>query len=260
MSWRGSSPTSGIPTPIRSSTNLYAVPPWGGVVLPAAFGPGARRRDPPPAPAAALWSGGHPAARLGPAQGGAYGYRGMRPAAPVPGPALFRGRSACGPPGRWPPAPLRLRAAPRAAGPGRRGFGVVGPVGPARRYPPRWTRSPSARSCRAGRPAVALRRARVPPVGAAPPGALGGGAPGRGARAGRRRPQAAWVGVAAPRGRPAPVSVFLLRVPLPPLGRGPVYKKREKSGEKRRKQTKIVAKTAHQRYNRGVQNRMPRTP
>lgn len=63
----------------RSSTNLYAVPPWGGVVLPAAFGPGARRRDPPPAPAAALWSGGHPAARLGPAQGGAYGYRGMRP-------------------------------------------------------------------------------------------------------------------------------------------------------------------------------------
>lgn len=160
-------------------------------MLPAAFGPGARRRDPPPAPAAALWSGGHPAARLGPAQGGAYGYRGMRPAAPVPGPALFRGRSACGPPGRWPPAPLRLRAAPRAAGPGLRGFGVVGPSGPARRYPPRWTRSPSARSCRAGRPAVALRRARVPPVGAAPPGALGGGAPGRGARAVRRRPQAA---------------------------------------------------------------------
>lgn len=152
-----------IPTPRRSSTNPYAVPPWGGVVLPAAFGPGARRRDPPPAPAAALWSGGHPAARLGPAQGGAYGYRGMRPAAPVPGPALFRGRSACGPPGRWPPAPLRLRAAPRAAGPGLRGFGVVGPSGPARRYPPRWTRSPSARSCRAGRPAVALRRARAAP-------------------------------------------------------------------------------------------------
>ena len=202
-------------------------------MLPAAFGPGARRRDPPPAPAAALWSGGHPAARLGPAQGAAYGYRGMRPAAPVPGPALFRGRSACGPPGRWPPAPLRLRAAPRAAGPGLRGFGVVGPSGPARRYPPRWTRSPSARSCRAGRPAVALRRARVPPVGAAPPGALGGGAPGRGARAVRRRPRAAWVGVAAPRGRPAPC--FCVPAAGSVRGVGPggqKYRKRCKNGRK----------------------------
>lgn len=235
MSWRGCSSTSGTQTPIRSSTNLYAVPPWGGVVLPAAFGPGARRRDPPPAPAAALWSGGHPAARLGPAQGVAYGYRGMRPAAPVPGPALFRGRSACGPPGRWPPAPLRLRAAPRAAGPGRRGFGVVGPVGPARRYPPRWTRSPSARSCRAGRPAVALRRARVPPVGAAPPGALGGGAPGRGARAVRRRPQAAWCGVAAPRGRPAPCFCVPAAGSSPSAGPGASV---QKTHEKQRKRAK----------------------
>lgn len=175
-------------------------------MLPAAFGPGARRRDPPPAPAAALWSGGHPAARLGPAQGGAYGYRGMRPVGSVPAPPFFRGRSALrGRPAAGRPRRYRLRAAPRAAGPGLRGFGVVGPSGPARRYPPRWTRSPSARSCRAGRPAVALRRGRLPPVGAAPPGALGGGAPGRGARAVRRRPQAAWCGVAAPRGRPAPL-------------------------------------------------------
>lgn len=177
MSWRGSSHTSGTQTPIRSSTNLYAVPPWGGVVLPAAFGPGARRRDPPPTLAAALWSGGHPAARLGPAQGGAYGYRGMRPAAPVPGPALFRGRSACGPPGRWPPAPLS----------------------PTRRPPRRPARAPGVRGSRSLRARVAVPSTvdalplcpllpGWPPGGRSAPGSRAPGRRGSPRRSRRRRP------------------------------------------------------------------------
>lgn len=175
---------------------------------------------PSPAPGAALWSGGTQRLASAPRRAGPTAIAVCGRPRRFPARPFFAGGRPAGRPAAGRPRRYRLRAAPRAAPRALRGFGVVGPSARAWRYPPRWTRSPSARSCRAGRPAVALRRARVPPVGAAPPGALGGGAPGRGARAVRRRPQAAWVGVAAPRGRPAPVSVFLLRVPPGRWGQG----------------------------------------
>lgn len=202
-------------------------------MLPAAFGPGARRPGTCP-PLPPLRSGrGAPSGSPRPRAG--RGLRLSRYAAGrgrFPAPPFFAGGRPAGRPAAGRPRRYRLRAAPRAAPRALRGFGVVGPSARAWRYPPRWTRSPSARSCRAGRPAVALRRARVPPVGAAPPGALGGGAPGRGARAVRRRPRAAWVGVAAPRGRPAPCSCVSAAGSSPSAGPGASVQKTGEIGRK----------------------------
>lgn len=202
-------------------------------MLPAAFGPGARRREPSPRSRRCALVGGAPSGSPRPRAG--RGLRLSRYAAGrgrFPAPPFFAGGRPAGRPAAGRPRRYRLRAAPRAAPRALRGFGVVGPSARAWRYPPRWTRSPSARSCRAGRPAVALRRARVPPVGAAPPGALGGGAPGRGARAVRRRPRAAWVGVAAPRGRPAPCSCVSAAGSSPSAGPGASVQKTGEIGRK----------------------------
>lgn len=222
-------------------------------MLPAAFGPGARRRDPPPLPA--LRSGrGAPSGSPRPRAG--RGLRLLRYAVcgrprRFPARPFFAGGRPAGRPAAGRPRRYRLRAAPRAAPRALRGFGVVGPSARAWRYPPRWTRSPSARSCRASRPAVALRRARVPPVGAAPPGALGGGAPGRGARAVRRRPQAAWVRRCRPARAPGPLFLFSCCGFRPAGGaRGPKNAENSaKTHEKPRKQAKIVEKPACCRYN-----------
>ena len=133
-------------------------------MLPAAFGPGARRPGTCP-PLPPLRSGrGAPSGSPRPRAG--RGLRLSRYAAGrgrFPAPPLFAGGRPAGRPAAGRPRRYRLRAAPRAATRALRGFGVVGPSARAWRYPPRWTRSPSARSCRAGRPAVALRRGRAAP-------------------------------------------------------------------------------------------------
>lgn len=141
---------------------------------------------------------------------------------PVPGPALFRGRSACGPPGRWPPAPLS----------------------PTRRPPRRPARAPGVRGSRSLRARVAVPSTvdalpLCPLLPGWPPGgrsAPGSRAPGR--RGSPRRSRRRRSGPGGPRGAAAatgrlgsalppragarpPVSVFLLRVPLGAWGRGP---------------------------------------
>lgn len=123
MSWRGCSHTSVIPTPRRSSTNLYAVPPWGGAVLSAAWGRGPRRPGTCP-PLPPLRSGrGAPAGSPPLAATAVCGRPRRFPARP-----FFAGGRPCGA-----ARPLAARAAiayaPPPAPPPRplRGFGVVGP-------------------------------------------------------------------------------------------------------------------------------------
>jgi hypothetical protein len=105
-------------------------------VLPVAFGPGARRRDPPPLPP--LCSGrGAPSGSPRPRAG--RGLRLSRYAAGrgrFPAPPFFAGGRPCGA-----ARPLAARAAiayappPAPPPPGLRGFGVVGPSGPAAAVP-----------------------------------------------------------------------------------------------------------------------------
>lgn len=210
-------------------------------MLPAAFGPGARRRDPPPTPAAALWSGGHPAARLGPAQGGAYGYRGMRPVVAGSRPRPFsRAVGPAGPPGRWPPAPLRLRAAPRAAAPpapGVRGSRSLRGRGGGTLHGGRAPPLPAPAGLAARRSLCAglacPRSARLPPALSA--AALRAGGPAR-CGGGHRPPGAALPPRAGAR---PPVSVFPLPVPPGRWGQGAkirkMVQKRTKNRENRRK-------------------------
>lgn len=224
-------------------------------MLPAAFGPGARRREPSPRSRRCALVGGAPSGSPRPRAG--RGLRLSRYAAGrgrFPAPPLFAGGRPAGRPAAGRPRRYRLRAAPRAAPRALRGFGVVGPSARAWRYPPRWTRSPSARSCRAGRPAVALRRGR------AAPGRRGSPRRSRRRRSGPGGPRgaAAATGRLGRRCRPAraPGPLFLCfccGFRARRGARGPAYKKRTKNSENGRKTSKIVAKTAHQRYNRGVQ-------
>ena len=231
-------------------------------MLPAAFGPGARRRDPPPTPAAALWSGGHPAARLGPAQGAAYGYRGMRPVVAGSRPRPFS-RAV----GLRAARPLAARAAT-----------------PTRRPPRRRSGPPGVRGSRSLRPGPAVPSTvdalpLCPLLPGWPPGgrsAPGSRAPGR--RGSPRRSRRRRSGPGGPRGAAAatgrlgsalppragarpPVSVFLLRVPPGRWGQGAKNAENgAKMGENGRKTEKIVEKPACRRYNNRGANRMPRTP
>jgi hypothetical protein len=215
-----------ISTPSRSGAALCCL---------LRLGRGPAAGNPPPTPAAALWSGGHPAARLGPAQGGAYGYRGMRPAAPVPGPALFRGRSACGPPGRWPPAPLS----------------------PTRRPPRRPARAPGVRGSRSLRARVAVPSTvdalpLCPLLPGWPPGgrsAPGSRAPGR--RGSPRRSRRRRSGPGGPRGAAAATGRLGRRC-RPARAPGPLFlcsccgfrARRGARGQKCGKWCKIGRKTA----------------
>lgn len=184
----------------------YAVPLRGGVVRTCGVGAGARRSVPSPLPALRSGRGGLRPARLGPAQGVAYGYRGMRPVGSVPAPPFFRGRSALrGRPAAGRPRRYRLRAAPRAAAPpapGVRGSRSLRGRGGGTLHGGRAPPLPAPAGLAARRSLCAgvacPRSARLPPALSA--AALRAGGPAR-CGGGHRPP---WVGVAAPRGRPAP--------------------------------------------------------
>lgn len=196
---------------------------------------------PSPTPAAVLWSGGTQRLASAPRRAWPTAIAVCGRPRRFPARPFFAGGRPAGRPAAGRPRRYRLRAAPRAAGPGLRGFGVVGPSGPARRYPPRWTRSPSARSCRAGRPAVALRRGR------AAPGRRGSPRRSRRRRSGPGGPARCGgghgppgCGVAAPRGRPAPCFCFPAAGSARQVGPGgqkmrKTVQKRTKNRENRRK-------------------------
>jgi hypothetical protein len=219
-------------------------------VLPAAFGPGARRPGTCP-PLPPLRSGrGAPSGSPRPRAG--RGLRLSRYAAGRVGsrPALF---SRAG--GLRAARPLAARAATPTRRPPRRRSGPPGVRGSRSLRPgpavpstvdalplcpllPGWP--PGGRSAPGSR---CPRSARLPPALSA--AALRAGGPAR-CGGGHRPPGAALPPRAGAR---PPVSVFLLPVPLPPLGRGPAYKKRTKNSENWRKTAKIVEKTVCYRYN-----------
>lgn len=159
MSWRGCSHTSGTQTPIRSSTNLYAIPPsatWGrgasalfaAPVQTCNVGPGGGGHPPVAGWRRGVWPGWfralggchnpHPLAPCGTA---ARGICGRRPVGAERRPFSRAGR----PPSagarlvRWPPAPLccpvscllpsRACLPPRAAGPPPLALGGAPPLG-----------------------------------------------------------------------------------------------------------------------------------
>lgn len=198
-------------------------PSRGGV---AAFGPAG----------SALWGGATTPTRLPraaqPRGASAVGGRSAQSA------ALFRGQGV--PPLRGPASsagrPRRCAALSPVCCP-------LAPVSPpARRVPPLWRWAALRPWDGGGRPSPAPALCCARP--GSPPGAWFFSPPPRGFCGSRR-----------------PGSVFLLRVPPGRWGQGAKNAENgAKSGEKRRKRAKIVAKTAHQRYNRDVQNRMPRTP
>ena len=210
-------------------------------MLPAAFGPGARRPGTCP-PLPPLRSGrGAPSGSPRPRAG--RGLRLSRYAAGrgrFPAPPFFRGRSACGPPGRWPPAPLS----------------------PTRRPPRRPARAPGVRGSRSLRARVAVPSTvdalplcpllpGWPPGGRSAPGSRAPGRRGSPRRSRRRRSgpggprgAAAATGRLGRRCRPAraPGPLFLCSCcGFRPAGgaRGPKMQKTAqkwaKTGEKRRK-------------------------
>lgn len=157
-------------------------------MLPAAFGPGARRREPSPrSRRCALVGGGTQRLASAPRRAGPTAIAVCGRSWPVPGPALFRGRSACGPPGRWPPAPLS----------------------PTRRPPRRPARAPGVRGSRSLRARVAVPSTvdalpLCPLLPGWPPGgrsAPGSRAPGR--RGSPRRSRRRRSGPGGPRGAAA---------------------------------------------------------
>lgn len=226
-------------------------------MLPAAFGPGARRSVPSPLPALRSGRGGLRPARLvrAPARPAATAVCG-RPRR-FPARPFFAGGRPAGRPAAGRPRRYRLRAAPRAAAPpapGVRGSRSLRGRGGGTLHGGRAPPLPAPAGLAARRSLCAglacPRSARLPPALSA--AALRAGGPAR-CGGGHGPPGSALPPRAGAR---PPVSVFLLRVPCAAWGQGAKNAENgAKMGEKRRKRAKIVAKTAHQRYNRGVQNR-----